>query len=89
VPLSTGREREEERNKRKRERERERERERANKPLRRAFSRSVVKGKGAIAESLPCRVVSIQQSEEEERERKRINGIGGWIPRREKSRIFF
>ncbi|KYM79551.1 hypothetical protein ALC53_09990 [Atta colombica] len=29
-----------------------------------------VKGKGAIAESLPCRVVSIQQSEEEEREKE-------------------
>jgi len=68
---------EKERKKGTRGRERERERERANKPLRRAFSRSVVKGKGAIAESLPCRVVSIQQSEEKEREKedKRDRGL--------------
>jgi len=61
---------------RKKGRERERKRERADKPLRRAFSRPVVKGKGAIAESLPCREVSVRRNRtttKRGRERKR-----GW-----------
>lgn len=61
--LSAGREREKERRRgRARMKERERERKQANKPLRRAFSHSVVKGKGAIVESLPRRAVSVRRN---------------------------
>lgn len=49
-----------------------REREKADKPLRRAFSHFVVKGKGAIAESLPSsfRTTKLYNNQRRKRERK-------------------